>query len=890
MTARMPKVQEGLAEVIEAAGRLAANGQVTQAIARYQRWIDQDRTDLRKVGWFNMAVLQASAQQHDKARASYEAALAVDTHFHQARLNLGALLERMGLFEEALSVWEVTAQASPGPLPWEEDWALRAMNQMGRVLEQQKHLARAEAVLHRSLLRDPRQPDVLQHYLHLRQKQLEWPITAPVPGITSNDMLMGMSPLSMLAYADDPALQLLAARNFVARKLVHPEGPRPRRHAHQRLRIGYLSGDLCTHAVGLMLGEVLEAHDRSRFETFAFDYSPQDGTAHRARLLRAFEHVYPVSALSDADLASLIASCEIDVLVDMHGLSSGLRSGVLAARPAPVQVTYLGFIGTTAMPWIDYVIGDEFALPDALAPYFSEQFLRLRTCFLPVDRRRYESVPAIDRASEGLPEDAVVFGVFNNSYKITRPMVDLWVQILQQVPSGVLWLVDDNPEATRQLRSYLAGQGVDPARLIFSPRASTERYQSRLRLVDLFLDCFPYNAGSTARDVVHMGTPLLTMPGRTFVSRMAGSLLHHLGLDELIVQDPAAYVERAVALGRDPERLAGLRKRLREVVSAQGGGEVFMREFERVLLEAHHGTAAPVPFLEPGAMPVATARQALQQPAAVVPSAGPSERVRPYLLADTQAAFESATAPWHRLDCRHNVRPDWQGYWQIREFLRNEPMEEGAFYGFFPPAFTGSTGLDAQNLINAAAPWLGQADVVLASPQADMGAFFLNLFEQREVFDPGFMAAAQRFCELAGLEIDLRGALMDSRHVVFGNCFLATPAFWRRWLSLCEVLFGLCEDQPQLARDAGFLAPSGGPGAPERKVFLIERVASLLLVIEPTWKSISLNSFRFSYSNSRLSEFGDEAVISDALKMALSIQRYDDYLVQFSKVRDRLRN
>jgi predicted O-linked N-acetylglucosamine transferase (SPINDLY family) len=581
-----------LAQLIESVNLLMQQGQAQQAASLYQEWIAKDRTVLRKYALYNLAVLLSDLQDNEQARSAYEQALALDSEFHQARINLGSLLERMGQADLAIETWRYTASIAQADPAWEEDWSLRAMNQMGRLLEQQKQYAQAEDILRASLLRSPKQPDVLQHYLHLRQRQCHWPVTEPLPGVSMNDMLMAMSPLSMLAYSNDPAMQLLCARNFVSRKLNHVEkqlAPARGVYRHERVRIGYLSGDLCTHAVGLLLAQVFEHHDRSRFEVFAFDHSPEDGSAQRRRLLLAFEHVYLVRDRSDDEVAQLIRSCEIDVLVDLHGLSLGLRSGVLAQRPAPVQATYLGFIGTTAMPWIDYVISDACALPAQLAPYYTEQIVHLDGCFLPADAQRRQDIPKLSRAQEGLPEHGRVLGAFNNSYKINRPVVDLWVRILKAVPDSVLWLVDDNPEATRGLKEHLMAQGLSQDRLVFSGRAASQHYLGRLALMDLFLDCFPYNAGSTGRDVLLAGTPLLTLEGHTFVSRMGSSLLSHLGLHELVTRSPDEYVQRAIELCAQPSMLMDMRRRIADISASSSPGPEFTRGLEQALLDMHHG-------------------------------------------------------------------------------------------------------------------------------------------------------------------------------------------------------------------------------------------------------------------------------------------------------------
>jgi len=369
----------------------------------------------------------------------------------------------------------------------------------------------------------------------------------------------------MLAAQDDPAMQVLTARNFVARKFGTLKngnlGAARIRRPRDRLRIAYVSGDLCTHAVGLLLPEFLESHDRTKVEVFGYCWSPEDGSPLRQRLINAFEHFERIDRLDDETAAAKIAAAGIDILVDLHGLSAGVRPGILALKPAPITVTWLGFIGPTAMPWIDYVIGDRFTLTDELEPYYSERMIRLNGCFLPGDRKR-QIGKAATRQECGLPENAFVFATFNNAYKLNPVMWDCWMRILRQVPESVLWVVDDNVWATEHLREAALASGIDSTRLIFNPRTSHADFLGRLPLADLFLDNHPYNAGSTASDALWMGLPILTLSGRTFVSRMGGSLLTAIGVPELITYHLADYERKAVALATNPQELDQLREKL----------------------------------------------------------------------------------------------------------------------------------------------------------------------------------------------------------------------------------------------------------------------------------------------------------------------------------------
>jgi predicted O-linked N-acetylglucosamine transferase (SPINDLY family) len=378
----------------------------------------------------------------------------------------------------------------------------------------------------------------------------------------------------------------MASQLFVQRKFNLPthrlcvNAP----YEHERVRIGYLSGDLCTHAVGLLMAELLEAHDRSRFDIYAFDYSPEDGSAYRERLKQAFDHVVDVRALDDHTAAQTIADAEIDVLIDLHGLSSGARPGILAMQPAPLQGTYLGFIGTTSLPWVQFVVTDRFALPESLSPYFSEQPLYVEGSFLPLT---HTPTPACSqtRTELGLPENAFVMACFSNVYKFNPQMFTTWMNILKRVDDAVLWLLDDNDSATRELRKQVAYHGVALDRVVFAKRTSHEQYRARMQLADVFLDTSPYNSGSTARDVLDCGLPMVTLSGRTFVSRMAGSLLHSIGLDDLITYSHTDYENLVVDLSQDRARLASYRHQLIEgAEQRQASPAKLVRSLENQLL------------------------------------------------------------------------------------------------------------------------------------------------------------------------------------------------------------------------------------------------------------------------------------------------------------------
>jgi predicted O-linked N-acetylglucosamine transferase (SPINDLY family) len=564
-----------LAALLAQCDQLRQSGQRAAIVPLYQRWLAKTQSPVRHVAWFNLGVELSDRADPIGAEQAYLQALALKPDLIEAQFNLGNTLEAQGRVNETIALWRTALERLDAQSITSVSMTVMLLNNLGRLLEILKQYYDAEKYLERSLAIQPGQPDVLQHWVHLRQKQCTWPAEESLPRVPKHAMRMAVSPLAMLAAQDDPAMQVLTARNFVARKFGTLKtgnlGAARIRRPRERLRIAYLSGDLCTHAVGLLLPDFLESHDRTKVEVFGYCWSPEDGSPLRQRLISAFEHFERIEQLDDETAAARIAAAGIDILIDLHGLSAGVRPGILALKPAPIAVTWLGFIGPTAMPWIDYVIGDRFTLTDDLEPYYSERMIRLNGCFLPGDRKR-QIGKAATREECGLPEKAFVFATFNNAYKLNPVMWDCWMRILRQVPDSVLWVVDDNVWATEHLREAALASGIDSARLVFNPRTSHADFLGRLPLADLFLDNHPYNAGSTASDALWMGLPILTLAGQTFVSRMGGSLLTAIGVPELIAYDLGDYERKAVALAKSQQELDRLREKLSR---ARHGSQAF---------------------------------------------------------------------------------------------------------------------------------------------------------------------------------------------------------------------------------------------------------------------------------------------------------------------------
>lgn len=542
---------------------LAADQNSDKVLELYRVWIDNSASPLVFVACFNCAVEYGKRQNHITAEQYYRKSLELNSHFLQARINLGNCLEQQQRDDEALDQWRTVLSSPVVTEPENRELRLHALNNLGRLLEVKRNYQEALSFLTLSLSLDATQEDVLYHLIPLRARMCEWPVTQPLPGLTEAEMLVGGSPLAVLALSDDPVMQLDCVRRFVTRKYRSQPGPLAPAsgYGHDKLRIGYLSSDLSMHAVSLLTVELFECHNRECCTVYGFCWSREDGTEFRRRVLNAMDHVIRIGSLDDRQAAESIRNHEIDILIDLHGLTAGARPEILAYRPAPLQLTYLGFPGPTGLPWIDYVIADRYLIPEETTQYFTEKPLYIPHCFQVSDRKR-EIGPLPSRTEYSLPDNTFVFCCFNNNYKYTPELFASWVRILKNVPSSVLWLLADNEWAQEHILEAARREGVQEARLIFAPRVAPPAYLARYQLADLFLDTFPFNGGTTANDALFMGLPLLTLSGRSFASRMAGSLLNALELPELISSSYEEYEAMAIRCALEPGLLQQLRDRL----------------------------------------------------------------------------------------------------------------------------------------------------------------------------------------------------------------------------------------------------------------------------------------------------------------------------------------
>jgi predicted O-linked N-acetylglucosamine transferase (SPINDLY family) len=372
------------------------------------------------------------------------------------------------------------------------------------------------------------------------------------------------SPFPVLSVTGSPELQKIASQIWVRnRHSVRTVLPAvTMRAGHKKIKLGYFSADYQNHPVMSLIAGMLEAHDKSRFETIALSYGPNINDEMRKRAMRSFDRFLDVRNSSDKDVALLCRTLEVDIAVDLNGFTKDSHTDIFAFKAAPIQVNYLGYAGTMGAEYIDYIIADAILIPEHSRQHYSEKIVYLPNSYQVNDAKRTISDKVFTRAELGLPSAEFVFCCFNNNYKITPHVFDGWMRILKQVEGGVLWLLEDNAKAASNLRKEAAARGVDAERLIFAKRLPLAEHLARHRLADVFLDTLPFNAHTTASDALWAGLPVLTCIGESFAGRVAASLLKAIHLPELITNTPQAYEAFAVQLATHPNKLFEIKKKL----------------------------------------------------------------------------------------------------------------------------------------------------------------------------------------------------------------------------------------------------------------------------------------------------------------------------------------
>lgn len=502
----------------------------------------------------NLATAYKHAGRVEQAIASYMEVLTTNPRYTEAYYNLGLVLQEQKRYAEALACYQQALTLNP-------DYA-QAQYNLGHIHIKLDQLDQAAAWFERILQRNPEHTAALNSLINLRQHICRWDgltqLQARQLTLLHHQPDASITPFSLLSTPSSPEDQLLCARQWVANHLQSyinagkQLGFSFAGRSHKRIRVGYLSADLHEHATAYLIAELFELHDRTKFEIYAYSYGTDDRSQMRQRLTLACDHFIDIQHDSHINAAKRIYQDEIDILVDLKGYTEEARDQILALRPAPVQVSWLGYPGTMGAEFIDYIIADNVIIPPEHEHYYSERVIRMPDCYQINDRKRPISPHPYSRQDHGLPERGVVFCSLNQSYKITAAMFDCWMEILHQVPESVLWLMASNRWAVENLCREATQCGISPQRLIFAEKRPLNEHLARYRHADLFLDTYPVNAHTTASDALWAGCPLITISGQTFASRVAGSLLHSIGLDELITADYTEYRQLAIKLASQP--------------------------------------------------------------------------------------------------------------------------------------------------------------------------------------------------------------------------------------------------------------------------------------------------------------------------------------------------
>ena len=546
-----------LGALIDRANQLHVLDRLEEALAGYEEAIALGPGHAEAL--YNRGVTLYRLKRFAGALASYDAALAIRPQWPEAWVNRGVALQDLNRFEEALASYDQAFAVDPKHAD--------ALNNRAMLLLDLARYEQAIEAFERLLRIAPEFRFIRGLLLHTRMQICDWRSFADELDHLKRHVRGGAcasSPFALLSLLPDAGDQLACARTWVRARF--PASPQPvfngERYGHDRIRVAYLSADFHERPMAHLMAGVFEHHDRSRFETIALSFGPDMPGEMRTRLETAFGRFIDVRHESDRRVATRLRELEVDIVVDLMGFTQGARSGILALRPAPLQVNYLGYPATMGASYMDYIIADRFVIPQRSQNFYAEQAVYLPDTFQANDSLRRIDEATTARAAAALPENGFVFCAFNGSHKITPAMFDIWMRLLRAVEGSVLWLVGSNAAVERHLRQEAEHRSIGPGRLVFAPKVPYARHLARYRLADLFLDTSPFNAGTTASDALWAGLPLLTVCGEAFASRMAGSLLHAAGLPELVTHSLADYEAAALRLAREPKSLAALRTRL----------------------------------------------------------------------------------------------------------------------------------------------------------------------------------------------------------------------------------------------------------------------------------------------------------------------------------------
>jgi protein O-GlcNAc transferase len=552
------KIEPALLNALDSRGNtLLALGRPDDALASFDRALKID-PDFA-AGLNNKGFVLLKLRRSEEALACFDRALKINPAFSGALNNRGNALLAVGRAEQAQESFDRAVAANPD--------AIDSLANRGTALMAAKRFDSAIADFEQVVGCSPEYPYASGNLLYSKMHCCDWRSYDELKSQVERSLRNGapaILPFAAAACLDSAEEQLRAAKTWVADVgLPRAELADKQPYAHEKIRVAYLSAQFKVDPIAVLITELIGLHDRARFEIVAISYGPNDGSEMRVRLERAFDSFHDLQDKSDREIAEFMRALEIDIAIELTGFTENCRPGILALRPAPIQVNYLGYLATTGVDFIDYVLADPFVLPQDQAQHFEERIAYLPDTFLATDSTRKISDASPSRAEMGLPDDGFVFCCFNSRHKLTPNFFAVWMRLLRAVDGSVLWVAGGNAASVQNLRREAEARGVAPERLVFMPHVSkSEDYLARYRLADLFLDTLPYNAITTASDALWAGLPVLTCLGQTFAGRGAASMLNAVGMPELIADSLESYETIALSLAREPAKLADMKNRL----------------------------------------------------------------------------------------------------------------------------------------------------------------------------------------------------------------------------------------------------------------------------------------------------------------------------------------
>lgn len=535
----------------------------------------------------------------EEALDCFDRAIALAADFIEAYIHRGAVLMSQQRVTEALESYQKAVALKP------ENAELH--RNCGHILARLGRHDDAFAAYDNAFRLDPDMTAIEGYRLYARMHLCDWEnLDSERADLVASvrDGKPSAQPFIFLAVPSSSADQRRCAHAWARRHF--PGAGRPlwngEKYRHDRIRLAYLSADFRQHAAAVLMAGMFECHDKSRFELTAISWGADDGSGLRQRIAGAFDRFVDARTSGDDEIAGLLHALEIDIAVDLMGFTTDSRTGILARRPAPVQAHYMGFPGTMAVPYLDYIVADRVVIPKAARAFYSEKVVSLPNSYFVNDDKREIADRIFTRAELGLPATGFVFCCFNSSHKITPEVFEVWMRILKAVEGSVLWLYQEDARAAENLRHEARAWGVDPERLVFAQRVPPAEHLARHRAADLLLDTLPYNAHTTAADALWAGLPVLTCRGETFAGRVAASLLEAIGLPELIARTPGDYERLAVGFARNAARFDAIKAKLAKnrATAPLFDTQLFTHHIEAAYVEMHrrHQQGLPPDHIE----------------------------------------------------------------------------------------------------------------------------------------------------------------------------------------------------------------------------------------------------------------------------------------------------